>query len=200
MTLFSLAAAPLTPAEKHKAIAQINASVGKIQSLNGTFTQTKNLKMLNDKMVSHGRMMFKAPGKLRWEYTDPYTYLFIFNGTKVYVGNAKKKDVIDTNSNKIFREVARIMMSTVTGKALTSKDEFTVDIADGGKTWNVTLVPKKKEMKGMFSKILLVFNKADSMISEVNLFEKNGDKTNIRMQGMAKNKAVNETHFTIPAK
>lgn len=191
-------AAPLTAAQKQKVIADINAAVSGLKTMSCSFVQTKHLKMLNDKMVSQGKMHYKQADKLRWEYTTPYKYLFIFNGTKVYVGNKSRKDVIDTNSNKIFREVARIMMDTVTGKALTNGAEFTTDVAGNDKQWIITLVPRKKDMKKMFAKIELVFDKKTSMIQEVNLFEKNGDKSNIKMNTVTKNTAINESVFAIP--
>lgn len=191
-------AAPLSQKQQQDVIANINSAVSGLTSMNCSFVQTKHLKMLNDKMVSHGKMYYKQSNKLRWEYTTPYQYLFIFNGSKVYVGNKSKKDVIDTNSNKVFREVARIMMNTVTGKALSNAADFTIGVAGNQSFWIVTLVPKKKDMKKMFDKIELVFNKNSYMISEVNIFEKNGDKTNIKMTDISKNKAVNENLFAIP--
>lgn len=191
-------AAPLTQKEQQAVVANINKAVSGLTSMSCGFVQTKNLKMLNDKMVSQGKMYYKQGNKLRWEYTTPYKYLFIFNGSKVYVGNKSKKDVIDTNSNKVFREVARILMNTVTGKALSNASDFGISVAATKGTWDVTLTPKKKEMKKMFSRVVLVFNKSNSMISEVNIFEKNGDRTNIKMTDISKNKTVNESLFAIP--
>jgi len=196
-SLFSVAA-PLTPQQKKEVITKINQKVSNLQSMSCSFLQTKHMSMLNDKMVSKGTMHYKQSNKLRWEYSSPYKYLFIFNGTKVYVGNKSKKDVIDTNSNKVFREIARIMMNTVTGKALTNPSDFTTDVAANSNSWIVTLVPKKKDLKKMFKKIELVFNKSNYMISQVNIFEQNGDKTNIQMSDIKINGAINETHFSIP--
>lgn len=163
-----------------------------------TFTQTKYLSLLSDKMVSSGKMYYKQPNKLRWEYTSPYDYLFVFNGTKVYVGNKSKKDVIDTNTNKIFKEIARIMMNTVTGKALSNKTDFTISVVGNNTSWVVTLIPKKKDMKQMFSKIELIFNKSNTMISEINIFEKNNDRTNIKLTNIVNNGSVSENYFVIP--
>jgi outer membrane lipoprotein carrier protein len=149
-------------------------------------------------MVSKGQMYYKQSDKLRWEYTEPYKYLFIFNGTKVYVGNNTRKDVIDTNSNKVFKEVARIMMNTVTGKALSNSADFSVDAAVDSKYYTITLVPKKKDLKQMFSKIVLNFTKSNIMISELNIYEKNGDRTNIQLKNINNNGAINESYFNIP--
>lgn len=193
-------AAPLSATQQKEVIAKINKATSRLKSMSCSFTQTKHLSMLSDKMVSEGKMNYKQPNKLRWEYTSPYQYLFIFNGTKVYVGNKSRKDVIDTNSNKLFKEVARIMMSTVTGTALSNAADFSVTVEDGKTLWNVTLIPKKKEMKKMFTRIVLSFSKSDLIISEINLHEKNNDRTNIRLRNIKTNIPINENLFAIPAK
>ncbi len=198
LCVLPIMAAPLTTQQKQDVIGRINKAASGLKTMSCSFTQTKYLSLLSDKMVSEGKMNYKQPNKLRWEYTTPYQYLFIFNGTKVYVGNKSRKDVIDTNTNKVFKEVARIMMSTVTGTALSNSSDFSIDVSDGNTQWQITLVPKKKEMKKMFSKIVLLFNKSTLMISEINIYEKNSDRTNIKLKNIKTNGAVNETLFAIP--
>lgn len=193
----SLAAA-MTQQQKQDVITRINKAAAGLKSMNCSFTQTKYLSLLSDKMVSEGKMSYKQSNKLRWEYTSPYQYLFIFNGTKVYVGNKSRKDVIDTQTNKVFKEVARIMMSTVTGTALSNSSDFSIDVADGKSVWKVTLTPKKKEMRKMFTKIELSFNKSNLMIAEINIYEKNNDRTNIRLKNISTNATINESLFAIP--
>lgn len=193
----SLAAA-MTQQQKQDVITRINKAAAGLKSMNCSFTQTKYLSLLSGKMVLEGKMSYKQSNKLRWEYTSPYQYLFIFNGTKVYVGNKSRKDVIDTQTNKVFKEVARIMMSTVTGTALSNSSDFSIDVADGKSVWKVTLTPKKKEMKKMFTKIELSFNKSNLMIAEINIYEKNNDRTNIRLKNISTNATINESLFAIP--
>lgn len=191
-------AAPLTPQRKQEVLAIIGKAVSELRSMQCGFVQTKHMSMLADRMVSHGTMHYLRPDKLRWEYTRPYTYLFLFNGTKVYVGNKNRNNVMDTASNKLFREIAGIMMNTVTGKALTDPEGFSLDVEETGKEWRVTLVPKKKEMKRMFRQVVLVFHRADASIAGVEIYEKNGDKTVISMSDVSRNAAVDETCFAIP--
>lgn len=191
-------AAGLTPQKQQEVISRINKATSGLKSMNCTFIQIKYLSLLSDKMVSEGKMYYKQPNKLRWEYTSPYQYLFIFNGTKVYVGNKSRKDVIDTQSNKVFKEVARIMMSTVTGTALSNTADFSIDVDNTNTSWKVTLVPKKKEMKKMFNKIELSFMKSNLMIDEINIYEKNNDRTNIKLKNISINGTVNESLFAIP--
>lgn len=191
-------AATMTQQQTQEVVSRINKSAAGLKSMSCSFTQTKHLSLLSDKMVSEGKMSYKQPDKLRWEYTSPYQYLFIFNGTKVYVGNKSRKDVIDTQTNKVFKEVARIMMSTVTGTALSNSTDFSIDVVNDSSTWKVILIPKKKEMKSMFVKIELSFNKSNLMIKEINIYEKNNDRTNIRLKDISTNITLNESLFAIP--
>ena len=191
-------AAELTDARKQEVIARINSAVSRLHTMSCSFVQTKHLSLLSDKMVSEGRMYYSQPDRLRWEYTSPYKYLFIFNGNKVYVGNDSRKDVIDTNTNKIFKEVARIMMSTVTGTALSNAADFDTEAAEEKGSWVVTLVPRKKEMRRMFAKITMTFSKSASMISELSIYEKNGDRTDIKFKDVLSDAKVDESLFSIP--
>lgn len=194
----AIQASPLTPAQKKDVISRINSTASSLENMTCSFVQTKHLSLLSDKMTSKGSMHYSQPGKLRWEYTSPYSYLFIFNGSKVYVGNKSKKDIIDTETNKVFKEVARIMMNTVTGKALSDTSDFTVEVDDAKSFWEITLVPKKKEMRQMFSKIKMFFNKKDLMIAELNIIEKNNDNTSIIFSNTLTNKTINANLFAIP--
>ena len=191
-------AAELTDARKQEVIARINSAVSRLHTMSCSFVQTKHLSLLSDKMVSEGRMYYSQPDRLRWEYTSPYKYLFIFNGNKVYVGNDSRKDVIDTNTNKIFKEVARIMMSTVTGTALSNAADFDTEAAEEKGSWVVTLVPRKKEMRRMFAKITMTFSTSASMISELSIYEKNGDRTDIKFKDVLSDAKVDESLFSIP--
>lgn len=191
-------AAELTDARKQEVIARINSAVSRLHTMSCSFVQTKHLSLLSDKMVSEGRMYYSQPDRLRWEYTSPYKYLFIFNGNKVYVGNDSRKDVIDTNTNKVFKEVARIMMSTVTGTALSNAADFDTEAAEEKGSWMVTLVPRKKEMRRMFAKITMTFSKSASMISELSIYEKNGDRTDIKFKDVLSDAKVDESLFSIP--
>ncbi len=193
-----VSASSLSIKEQENVISRINKATSSLKTMSCSFVQTKYLSLLSDKMVSRGNMYYAQPNKLRWEYTSPYSYLFLFNGTKAFVGNKSKKDVIDTNSNKVFKEIARIMMNTVTGKALSNKTDFSISIAANQTSWIVTLIPKKKEMKQMFSKIELIFNKSNTLISELNIFEKNKDRTNIKLSNVVNNGQIKESLFAIP--
>ena len=176
---------------------QISQAAASVKSMQCDFVQTKHLKMLGDKVVSNGRMYYQQSDKLRWEYVSPYKYTFILNGNKVQLKNDKRTDVIDVERNKLFKEIARIMMSSVVGDCLNDTRSFKVTITDAKTSWVATLVPQRKEMKQMFSSIRLYFNKKSSMLSMVELVEKNGDKTFIELKNVKTNGPIASSIFAV---
>lgn len=195
--LLAWAGTPLTPQQKQEVIKNINKAAAEVKTLRCSFVQTKHLSLLSNELKAEGNFCYQQPDKLRWEYVSPYQYLFVFNGTKVYTANQSRKQVIDTNSNRVFKEIARMMLNSVTGKALSNSSDFVIDAFDEKDRWQITLSPKKKEVKSFFSKIELYFSKSNLVIAEINIYEKNRNKTHMVFQNMAVNESLNETLFIV---
>lgn len=191
---FSVAQAQVNEAQVKQ---QINAVASNMKSMQCDFVQTKYLKMLNDKMVSQGKMFYQRSNKLRWEYSSPYSYAFVLNDSQVLISKGKRNDVINVNQSKVFKEIARIMMNSVVGNCLTDKKDFSVSIVATGTEYVATLLPKQKQMKQMFQKIILHFNKQKSIVSKVELVEKKGDKTVIELKNVKTNVAINANVFRV---
>ena len=194
LCLLNLSAQKLNEA---KVKQQINAVASKMKTMQCDFVQTKYLKMLNDKMVSRGKMYYQQSNKLRWEYTYPYTYTFVLNGSRVLISKGKRNDVINVNQSKFFKEIARIMMNSVVGKCLTDSKDFKVSLTGASAEYVATLYPQQKQMKQMFQKIILHFNKQNSTVSKVELIEKKGDRTIIELKNVKSNAPINAKVFGI---
>lgn len=178
-------------------IDQINSATSKLSSMQCDFVQTKTVKMLNEKLVSKGRMWYQQPNRLRWEYLTPYTYTFVFNGAKVSLKKNNRNDVIDVNRNRMFKEIASIMMNSVVGKCLTDRKSFRTTVKDTSAEWVATLVPLSKELKQMFTGIVLHFNKEKNVVVKVEMLEKNGDTTVIVLNNIIKNHKIDAKTFTV---
>ena len=176
---------------------QIAAVASNMKTMQCDFVQTKYLKMLNDKMVSRGKMYYQRSNKLRWEYTSPYAYTFVLNGNNIHINKGKRSSTINVNQNKMFKEIARIMMNSVVGNCLTDKKDFKVGLSGSGSEYMATLLPLQKQMRTMFQKIVLHFNKAKLTVSTVELYEKNGDRTVIELKNVKTNAPVNAKFFSI---
>jgi outer membrane lipoprotein-sorting protein len=186
-----------TEAEAKAMVAEINKTAASIRTLACNFTQVKTLSFLNDKMTSQGRMCYDASGKLRWEYTSPYTYTFILNGQQVHIQSAKNRQTIDIRQSRLFQGIAQVMMNSVTGRNLTSNKDFACTFFTQGDVWVADLVPQRKEMKQMFSTIRLRFDSKRRMVSQVEMNEKRGDVTIITLKDIKTNEAIHQNQFTL---
>ena len=178
-------------------VDKINRATSALASMECEFVQTKSVRMLNEKMLSKGKLYYRRADKLRWEYVSPYSYTFIINGAKVYLRNNGRSDVIDVNRNKMFKEIAAIMMNSIVGKSINDEKTFRTEIKDEAQEWLITLTPQTKEMKQMFERILLHFNKQLSVVDKVEMYEKKGDVTVISLTNIKKNQKTDASLFTL---
>ena len=186
-----------TEAEAKVMVVEISKTAASIRTLACNFTQVKTLSFLNDKMTSQGRMCYDASGKLRWEYTSPYTYTFILNGQQVHIQSAKNRQTIDIRQSRLFQGIAQVMMNSVTGRNLTSNKDFACTFYTQGDVWVADLVPQRKEMKQMFSTIRLRFDSKRRMVSQVEMNEKRGGVTVITLKDIKTNETINQNLFTL---
>lgn len=148
----------LSEPDAQKAAAAINSANAGVKSLQADFMQVKEMAIVKEKMVSSGKMYFQD-GSLRWEYLKP--------SKSVYV-----TDKDQMKSNKMFRSMAGLMAGSVTGINL-NDPSFKVTMYSPGKGYVAELVPLKREMKQMFTKIRLLFG-ADNRVRQVELEESQG--------------------------
>lgn len=176
---------------------RINAVAAKMRTMTCDFVQTKTVRMLNSKLVSRGKMYYAQPGKLRWQYTSPYQYTFILNGSQVYLKNRGRNDVINIQQNKMFQEITRIMMNTVVGRTVSNSRDFKVALSGAGNSWKAVMTPQSKTMRQMFRNIIVHFNLQKGMVSAVELIEKNGDRTVIVLKNVRTNTPLHANVFSI---
>ena len=143
MTLTVCGQTKLTAEQQKQIVDKIDKASAAMKTMQCDFTQTKSMKMLKKEMQSKGVMYFKAPNKLRWQYTSPYDYTFIMNGDKVSLKSAKSTQNIDVQRNKMFRQITDIILKSITGGGLKSAADFTVEMYKSDKGYYANLVNSK---------------------------------------------------------
>ena len=76
--------------------ASIRAAADGVSSLQADFVQTKHLKLLKRPIVSRGKLYYRRPSQVRWEYTSPIRSIVIMDarGVRRYIwqGNRYVRD------------------------------------------------------------------------------------------------------------
>ncbi len=175
---------------------QFAAASQKINTIKSDFIQEKNLSVLTDKITSKGKFWFKKDNLVRMEYTQPFTYLMIINGTNIYVKDSQKENKVSAKSNKLFQQINKIMVDCVRGEALNSSD-FTVKIFEGNNTYLAELTPVNKNMQALFRNINIIVEKKDFGVSKIEMHEPSGDNTIISFINRELNTTLADALFTI---
>lgn len=105
------------------------------------FRQSYLFKVYARTQVSEGRVFFKKPGKMRWDYTTPIPKLFVSDGQMLWVYEPQESQVFRRSLRSSQLPVALTFMSG-TGRLA---DEFTPRLLPktGGQALLLELVPKK---------------------------------------------------------
>ena len=162
---------------EQKIIQKMTASAEKIKTVQCNFTQTKQSKLLKEAQVSKGKMLCQQPDKLRWEYTSPRPSTLVLEGNEARL----LKGTDQGTKSKFIGGMARMIMNSVAGKCLTDSKTFSVTTKEMPTEYVATLVPQKKDMKRLYSKLILHYNIKQETVTGVELHEKNGDKTLIEL-------------------
>ena len=175
---------------------QFAAASQKTNTIKSDFVQEKTLSLLAEKIVSKGKFWFKKENAVRMEYTQPFQYLMIINGSNVYIKDSQKENKISTKSNKLFQQINTIMIDCVNGKALQSKD-FKVRTFEGKTTFMAELSPVNKNLKTLFSNINMIIEKKDYAVSRIEMHEPSGDNTSIHFVNRQFNIPLADALFAI---
>lgn len=133
-----------------------------IQSLEADFTQYKTVALLQEVQVSHGHFSYQAPDYLRWEYTDPTVMVWTTNAGET--------------TSPYSRRVLSLILRTVNGDYLQDNADFAVTVTEQS---TYLLTPKKRELRHLFSSILIRIVPSSGLADQVVMTEKNGDTTHI---------------------
>ena len=166
-------------------VQKVSQSTKSIQS---DFTQTKQLSVLDNTIISKGHLAFKAPNLVKWEYTTPFKNSAIFKDDKLLVNNEGKKDEMDLSSNRLFRSLNTLIVNSIKGDMF-DDTQFEISYFNNGADYLVKFIPKDKRLKKFISTFELKFDKTSSQVNEVKLIEPNDDYTVIEF----KNKQINST-------
>lgn len=178
-------------------ISEMSEANASISSISCDFVQTRHVKLLNEDMVSKGRMAYLRPDRLRWEYTSPYPSVFVFNGNKVRINNGGQIQAVDANQSRVFKEIAATMMSFIGGGSFFDSKAFKIDVADASGYWIATLVPQKGGFKQFCSELVLHINKSDKTVRTIIMQESSGDRTTIEMKNTVVNGEVDDLSFVV---
>lgn len=170
--------------------SKLESMAGKINTIESDFVQEKNLSVLSNTIVSKGHFCYKKDNNIRWEYVQPYKYLIIISGGKIFIKEDQGQKQYDIESNRIFREMNNFISGCIQGDILKNEKDFQAGYFENEKNYFVTLVPKAESMRKMLNEVQIWFDRNDLTVLRIKMLETGGDYTKIDFVGKKLNTQI----------
>jgi outer membrane lipoprotein-sorting protein len=100
----------------------------------------------------------------------------------------------------MLREITRLMVPDGLGKCLQEKKDFQVSVTTRNNLHILTLLPQEKELRQLFTQIVLYYDRGQSVVTKVEMLEKNGDCTAIELSSINLNAKIEESVYALNEK
>ena len=188
----------LTPAEIGTLKEKTAASAKSLQSLESNFTQTKHLSYLDNAPQSSGKLYFKAPRNIRWEYTRPTPFTVVFTGDKMYTRDERgKTSQTDLAANRRFSALNNLLTQTAQEGDFFDESQFSITYTKNSDGYTAVLVPKEKALGKYIKQIELTIDPTSFLVKQVKIVDPSTDYTQLDFTNQQKNTAVSEDKFVV---
>ena len=167
----------------------------KIKTLSTDFIQYKHMDFLSKDIETSGKMIFKEPNTLLWQYKKPYSYSIVFKNGKIIINDEGKKSTVDVGNSKLFGKINKLIVGSVSGD-LFDDEAFAITYFKT-KEKNITkFIPKDSTLKKYIKQIELTFDKEEATVLQVKLIESSSDYTRIVLKNKVINSKIDEASIT----
>lgn len=133
-------AAPAVDPELSRVLDGVQRFYADARDLRARFTQTYTYKVYGRKQVSTGRVFFKKPRMMRWDYKTPAAKVFVADGRTLWVYEPEENQAFRRDLSSSQLPVALTFMSGE-GNLV---DEFDARLLPGpSEVYQVELIPKR---------------------------------------------------------
>ena len=176
-----------------QALDAIQSQYEKISTFEANFTQRSYVKMMNQTQDVKGRVQIKKPGKMRWVYGAPDTQILISNEKTLWLYVPDEEQATKVPVESIYSSNTPALFLAGRGKLTHAFDVESVSQED--KNILVSLVPKSED-QGL-ARLVLQADKKNFQITGSTVYDKLGNKTEIRFNRIQVNHEIPEEQFQL---
>ena len=158
--------------------------------LKADFQQTYTYVQMGRKQMKSGRVFFKTPNRMRWDYKKPVPQVFVSDGQTLWVYQPRDAQVFKQNLSTSQLPVALTFMS---GKG-ELRSEFDARLkSQDSKYYSVELIPKLNE--GSYRSVILKVKKTDFAVVASTVVDPVGNLNRVTFTQVKRNTGVPNRAF-----
>ncbi|MGB5218191.1 MAG: outer membrane lipoprotein carrier protein LolA [Smithella sp.] len=178
-----------------KVVQRIQRSYEKTKDLKADFVQEISIKSIKKTDREEGKVFFKNPQNMLWDYTRPKGKKLVINRQTSWLYLSSQKVAYRQNSDSIFQ--SRILIDFFAGSGKL-KDDFIIKYAESNaldKNGNYLLVLVPREKASAFNSVKLTIDKNKYYISGLVFDDALGNSTSLKFSNVSFNKGIKDSFF-----
>jgi outer membrane lipoprotein carrier protein len=171
-------------------LAKLEQASRGVETLAGEFTQRNRVALFKQELTSKGRLYFKRPRQIRWQYTAPDPSTLILDGERATLSSpGAPPQVFDLTRDATMRAVfEQLIIWLSPGSLGRARDDYELQAGGSAAAPSITLVPKAASpVARAFARIELRLDGKSWLLRSILLTEKNGDEKEIVFTRLERN-------------
>ena len=140
-----------------------------------TFTETRNLSVLNRPLSMSGELVYAPPNYLEKKTTSPKREIFILNGDQLQYESQGKQFSININSQPELVAFVDSIRGTLSGNKARLEENFALNLSGNQKKWSLTLLPNDQQISRFVTKIIV--SGQDNKVLQIEYLQTDGDSS-----------------------
>ena len=182
-------------------VQKMQSSYENTKDFKADFVQETSMKSAKKKIIEEGKMFFKKPRNLLWDYSKPEIKKIIINSQKAWLYLPQEKIAYTQSSSKILQ--SHILINFFSGAGNLKKDFIirlaTPEMTDSDGHYLLVLTPRQKNAG--FSEVRMTVDQKNFSILRLSFDDVMGNATTLYFSNMAVNSNIplNMFRFRPPA-
>ncbi len=171
-------------------VGRVDKAKAGVETLAGEFTQKNRVKLFKQELSSKGRLYFRKPRQIRWEYTSPDPSVLILDGNKATLTTpGAAPQVFDLDKDATMRAIFDQLLTWLgPGSLAAARDDYELGTAGTAAAPILTLTPKPASpVAKTFARVELRLDPRTWLMKSILLVEKNGDEKEIDFAKLQRN-------------
>ena len=176
----TLALAP--PAARAQAfdLGALTTLLGRVQSGEATFVETRRIEMLDRTLQSSGRLSFKAPDSFVRETLKPRREKLEVNGNVLTMSLGERSRTMQLDSAPEAAVIVEAIRGTLTGNRESLERLFEASVSGSAQQWSLELVPKDLRLRGQVASVRV--GGRGPTVREVQVLLADGDRSTMTIE------------------
>jgi len=169
------------------------------KTLKARFQQERHLVFFDDMLKSWGFFYYQKPGRIRWEYVEPYTSIIVMLET----GKMEKFDVVagrvirvESDTRQVLSGVLTQILNWLQGDFAKVTEDFRIRMYQEEK-YRLVLHPRSKTLASFLLRLEFEIDSKSFLVHKITLLEDEDDFTVIRFFKQRINEPLSDELFDL---